>query len=74
TKIHRGKPQGEEPDPGRVHGPHRLLRRGGRPKPLPGRSTTKPGTLSVRTYADWDDARPGFLEVDAAGFSTGIML
>lgn len=36
---------------------------------LRGRSTTKPGTLlkhqiQVRTYADWDDHRPGFLEVD----------
>src|SRR4030067_1349829 len=36
---------------------------------LKGRSTTKPGTLlkhqkPVRTFAHWDDARPGFLEVD----------
>lgn len=34
-----------------------------------GLSTTKPGTLlkkaiPVRTFADWDDARPGFLEID----------
>jgi hypothetical protein len=34
-----------------------------------GISTTKPGTLlksaiAVRTWADWDDARPGFLEID----------
>ncbi|MFN8484678.1 MAG: DDE-type integrase/transposase/recombinase [Anaerolineae bacterium] len=34
-----------------------------------GRATTKPGTLlkqqiKVRTFADWDDARPGFVEVD----------
>lgn len=34
-----------------------------------GRSTTKPGTLlkqaiPVRTFADWDDARPGFVEID----------
>jgi len=34
-----------------------------------GLSTTKPGTLlkqaiPVRTFADWDDARPGFLELD----------
>ena len=34
-----------------------------------GRSTTKPGTLlkkaiPVRTWAQWDDARPGFVEVD----------
>jgi len=34
-----------------------------------GLATTKPGTLlkraiPVRTFADWDEARPGFLEVD----------
>jgi hypothetical protein len=34
-----------------------------------GRSTTKPGSLlkkaiPIRTFADWDDARPGFLEID----------
>jgi transposase InsO family protein len=34
-----------------------------------GLGTTKPGTLlkraiPIRTFADWDDARPGFLEVD----------
>lgn len=34
-----------------------------------GYSTTKPGTLlkqaiAVRTFADWDDARPGFVEID----------
>ena len=34
-----------------------------------GRSTTKPGTLlkhkiPIRTFADWDDGRPGFLEID----------
>lgn len=34
-----------------------------------GRSTTKPGTLlkhkiPIRTFAEWDDAKPGFLEVD----------
>lgn len=34
-----------------------------------GLSTTKPGTLlkqaiPVRTFADWDDARPGFVEID----------
>lgn len=37
--------------------------------PRRGRSTTRAGTLlkhqiPVRTFADWDDARPGFLEVD----------
>jgi hypothetical protein len=34
-----------------------------------GRGLTKPGTLlksqvPVRTFAEWDDARPGFLEID----------
>jgi hypothetical protein len=47
----------------------RLLRpyraRGGR-RPF---STTRPGTLlkgsiPIRTFADWDEARPGFLEID----------
>lgn len=38
----------------------------GKPKGL---STTKPGSLlkrqiPVRTFADWDDAQPGFMEVD----------
>src|SRR6478735_6427918 len=36
---------------------------------LKGRATTKPGSLlksqiPVRTWADWDDARPGFVEID----------
>jgi len=47
----------------------RLLKRaraGSRPHGL---STTKPGTLlkqsiPVRTFAQWDDAQPGFMEVD----------
>lgn len=42
--------------PARFEGPHGL-------------STTKPGTLlkqaiAVRTWNDWDDARPGFFEID----------
>jgi hypothetical protein len=37
--------------------------------PGKGRSLTKPGTLlksqiPIRTFADWDDGRPGFLEID----------
>jgi hypothetical protein len=38
--------------------------------PLPrGRTTTKPGSLlkhqiPIRTFADWDDDRPGFFEID----------
>ena len=36
---------------------------------LKGRVCTKPGSLlksqiPVRTWADWDDARPGFVEID----------
>ncbi len=34
-----------------------------------GQTTTKPGTLlrdsiPIRTFADWDDAQPGFMEID----------
>jgi hypothetical protein len=47
----------------------RLLKRtraGSKPH---GMSTTKPGTLlkkaiPVRTFAEWDDAKPGFMEID----------
>jgi len=43
---------------------------------LKNRGGTKPGTLlknqiPVRTFADWDEARPGFLEVDLVGHSGG---
>jgi len=46
----------------------RLARSRGR-LPSRGRTTTKPGTLlksaiPIRIYADWDDALPGFLEMD----------
>ncbi|MBA7567707.1 ISNCY family transposase ISKol11 [subsurface metagenome] len=41
-----------------------------------GRSGTKPGTLlknqiPIRTFADWDDKRPGFTEVDLVGHDGG---
>ena len=41
-----------------------------------GRSGTKPGTLlkhsiPIRTFADWDDAIPGFTEVDLVGHDGG---
>ncbi len=41
-----------------------------------GRSQTKPGTLlkqqiPVRTFSQWDDARPGFVEVDLVGHDGG---
>ncbi len=43
---------------------------------LKGRSGTKPGTLlrhqiPIRTFADWDDARPGFFEVDLVAHDGG---
>jgi hypothetical protein len=43
---------------------------------LKGRSHTKPGTLlkchiPMRTYAEWDDVRPGFLEMDLVGHDGG---
>lgn len=41
-----------------------------------GRSHTKPGTLlkdsiPMRTWAQWDDARPGFVEIDLVGHEGG---
>jgi len=43
---------------------------------LKGRSHTKPGTLlkhqiPIRTFSEWDDARPGFLEIDLVGHDGG---
>jgi hypothetical protein len=43
---------------------------------IKGRSTTKPGTLlkhqiPIRTFADWDDTNPGFLEVDLVAHCGG---
>lgn len=45
---------------------------------LKGRSRTKPGTLlksqiPVRTWAAWDDAVPGFVEVDLVSHDGGIV-
>ena len=47
----------------------RLLAPARRLAPRRGRSTTQPGgwlkqQIPIRTFAEWDDARPGFLEVD----------
>ena len=41
-----------------------------------GRSHTKPGSLlksqiPIRTWAEWDDARPGFVEIDLVGHEGG---
>ena len=43
---------------------------------IKGRSCTKPGTLlkhqvPIRTYSDWDDLQPGFLEMDLVGHEGG---
>jgi hypothetical protein len=43
---------------------------------LKGRSHTKPGSLlksqiPIRTWADWDDAVPGFIEIDLVGHEGG---
>lgn len=45
---------------------------------LKGRSGTKPGTLlkssiPIRTFADWDDDRPGFFELDSVAFCGGTL-
>lgn len=55
----------------------RLLRVDRKKFRLKGRSGTKPGTLlkhqiPIKTWADWDNAKPGFLEIDSVhhcGFS-----
>src|SRR5258705_57728 len=43
---------------------------------LRGRSGTKPGTLlkhqiPIRTFAEWNEARPGFVEIDLVGHEGG---
>jgi hypothetical protein len=44
---------------------------------LRGRSGTKPGTLlkhqiAVRTFADWDQSQPGFVEIDLVAHEGGL--
>lgn len=44
---------------------------------LKGRSHTKPGTLlkhhiPIRTFAEWDDAVPGFVEIDLVAHDGGV--
>ena len=46
---------------------------------LKGRRATKPGSLlrkqiPVRTWADWDDAKPGFVEVDLVSHDGGTTI
>jgi len=43
---------------------------------LKGRSLTKPGTLlkhqiPIRTFSDWDEQKPGFVEIDLVGHEGG---
>jgi hypothetical protein len=43
---------------------------------LKGRSTTKPGTLlkrqiEIRTFSDWDESKPGFVEIDLVAHDGG---
>ncbi len=45
---------------------------------IKGRSTTKPGTLlkksiPIRTFTDWDEAKPGFFEVDLVSHDGGAV-
>jgi hypothetical protein len=44
---------------------------------IKGRHTTRPGSLlkhqiPIRTFADWDDAKPGFVEIDLVAHDGGI--
>ena len=55
----------------------RLLAPSRRQFELRGRSGTRPGTLlkrqiPIRTFTEWDNARPGFLEIDLVGHDGGV--
>ncbi len=44
---------------------------------LKGRTRTKPGTLlkhqiPIRTFTDWDESRPGFVEIDLVSHDGGM--
>ena len=54
----------------------RLLARQRRRHQIKGRGNTKPGTLlknqiPVRTFSDWNEQRPGFVEIDLVGHDGG---
>ncbi len=56
----------------------RLLKKEKRKFNLKGRTLTKPGTLlkhsiPIRTFSDWDEQEPGFVEVDLVGHDGGIL-
>jgi hypothetical protein len=56
----------------------RLLRPERRKYQLKGRSHTRPGTLlkhqiPMRTFTEWDEQQPGFLEIDLVGHDGGVI-
>ena len=55
----------------------RLLKADRKKMELKGRSGTKPGTLlkhqvPIRTWCEWDESRPGFLEIDLVVHEGGV--
>jgi hypothetical protein len=56
----------------------RLLRPERKKYQLKGRSHTRPGTLlkhqiPMRTFSEWDEQQPGFLEIDLVGHDGGVI-
>lgn len=56
----------------------RLLQPARKKSQLKGRSHTRPGTLlkhqiPIRTFSEWDEQRPGFLEIDLVGHDGGTV-
>src|SRR5437867_10022063 len=56
----------------------RLLRGERKKYQLKGRAHTRPGTLlkhqiPLRTFSEWDEQRPGFLEIDLVGHDGGVI-
>ncbi len=56
----------------------RLLRPERQKYQLKGRAHTRPGTLlkhqiPLRTFSEWDEQRPGFLEIDLVGHDGGVI-
>ena len=56
----------------------RLLRAERRKHELRGRGRTKPGTLlkkqiPLRTFSEWNEQRPGFVEIDLVGHDGGVL-
>jgi|APFre7841882793_1041355.scaffolds.fasta_scaffold08006_2 hypothetical protein len=54
----------------------RILRPERKKYEIKGRSLTKPGTLlkhqiPIRTFSDWDEQKPGFVEIDLVGHEGG---